>query len=115
MKKSYVVKFVIISVIINLLSIVLHELGPATIYDLRRADEIKINPGLVTENNWYRAGYKGGSEAGVLQYTHVLQKEKGADIYTLSVTVNNSKQKLNTDEITNLTSRLISLIKKENI
>ena len=66
----------------------------------------------MTENNWYRAGYKGGSEAGVLQYTHVLQKEKGADIYTLSVTVNNSKQKLNTDEITNLTSRLISLIKK---
>lgn len=85
------------------------------IYKLRDADEIRINPGLAVKKDWQLVGYKGGSEPGVLQYTHILQREAGGDIYTVSITVNNPKQELDTDKITELTRRLISLIKQGKI
>ena len=50
------------------------------IYDLQGANEIYINPGLATKSDWYRAGYKGGSEGGVLQYTHLLQKSNNSPV-----------------------------------
>ena len=81
-----------------------------TIYDLKDTQELRINPGLVSKNNWYFAGYKGGSEPGVLQYTHILQKEVDAPIYAVSVTVNN-KNGVDENQVTELTSRLISLLK----
>jgi len=80
-----------------------------TIYELREAKELQINPGLASKNNWYRVGYKGGSEAGVLQYTHLLQKTKEGPVFVVSVTANNENG-LNTNKITELTSRLISLL-----
>lgn len=85
------------------------------IYELQEADELRINPGLAVKDDWYMVGYKGGSEPGVLQYTHLLQKEAGTDIYTVSVTANNPDQKIDSNKITELTSRLISLIKDEKI
>ena len=81
-----------------------------TIYDLKDIQELRLNPGLVSKNNWYFAGYKGGSEPGVLQYTHILQKEVDAPIYAVSVTVNN-KNGVDENQVTELTSRLISLLK----
>lgn len=81
------------------------------IYDLRGANEIYINPGLATKPDWYRVGYKGGSEGGVLQYTHLLQKGKNSPVYVISLTVNNPEKGLNTSKITEITSRLISLVK----
>lgn len=81
-----------------------------TIYDLKDTQELRLNPGLVSKNNWYFAGYKGGSEPGVLQYTHILQKEVDAPIYAVSVTVNN-KNGVDENQVTELTSRLISLLK----
>ncbi len=81
------------------------------IYDLKGAEEIYINPGLADGSDWYRAGYKGGSEGGVLQYTHLLQKKKGSPIYVVSVTVNNPERSLDSSKITEITSRLISLVK----
>jgi len=85
------------------------------IYDLREAGELAINPGLAVKGDWNMVGYKGGSEPGVLQYTHILQKEEGEDIYTVSLTVNNPNQELDTNKITELTSRIISLIKNGKI
>ncbi|MCF7876692.1 serine hydrolase [Candidatus Bipolaricaulota bacterium] len=81
------------------------------IYDLKEANEIYINPGLTTKSDWYRVGYKGGSEGGVLQYTHLLQKSKNSPVYVISLTVNNPKKGLNTSKITEIASRLISLVK----
>ena len=81
------------------------------IYDLRDATEIYINPGLATKSDWYRAGYKGGSEGGVLQYTHLLQKSKSSPIYVISLTANNPERGLDTSKITQIASRLISLVK----
>jgi len=82
------------------------------IYDLRGANEIYINPGLATKSDWYRAGYKGGSEGGVLQYTHLLQKSKNSPVYVISLTANNPEKGLNTSKITEITSRLIALVKE---
>ena len=82
------------------------------IYDLREANEIYINPGLATKSNWYRAGYKGGSEGGVLQYTHLLQKSKNSPVYVISLTANNPDKGLNTSKITEIASRLIALVKE---
>ncbi|WP_425449069.1 serine hydrolase [Dethiothermospora halolimnae] len=85
------------------------------IYDLKDANEIKINSGLVNKDNWYIAGYKGGSEPGVLQFTHILQKTKDSDVYTVSVTINNKKNIINNNKISELTTRLINLIEKNKI
>ncbi|WP_026895969.1 serine hydrolase [Clostridiisalibacter paucivorans] len=82
-----------------------------TIYDLKDTSEITINPGLANKQDWSLVGYKGGSEPGVLQYTHLLQKEENSDIYTVSITVNNTKNDVDANKITDLTIRLISLIK----
>jgi len=82
------------------------------IYDLREANEIYINPGLATKSDWYRAGYKGGSEGGVLQYTHLLQKSKNSPVYVISLTANNPDKGLNTSKITEIASRLIALVKE---
>ncbi|MBS3765380.1 serine hydrolase [Candidatus Bipolaricaulota bacterium] len=81
------------------------------IYDLRDAGEIYINTGLATKSDWYRAGYKGGSEGGVLQYTHLLQKSKDSPVYVISLTANNPEKGLNTSKITEIASRLIALVK----
>ena len=80
------------------------------IYQLRDVPEIKINPGLVNKDDYYLAGFKGGSEPGVLQFTKLLQKRKGSDIYAVSVTINNSEQEVEQQKAAQLTSRLISAV-----
>ena len=85
------------------------------IYALKDAGEIQINPGFAKGKKWYLAGYKGGSEPGVLQYTHILQKDKDDNIYTVSVTINNPDKKVNKSKFNELTNRLILLVKKGNI
>lgn len=83
-----------------------------TIYSLKEAEEIKINPGLVAKENWHLAGYKGGSEPGVLQYTQVLQKTAADPIYTISITINRTDDVVDSVTFTELTVRLISLLEK---
>ena len=80
------------------------------IYQLRYMPEIKINSGLVNKDNYFLAGFKGGSEPGVLQFTHLLQKRKESDIYAVSVTINNSEQEVEQQKAAQLTSRLISAV-----
>ena len=82
-----------------------------TMFELKEVEELQINPGLANKNNWYKVGYKGGSEAGVLQYTHLLQKTQNGPVIVVSVTANSEKG-LDTNKITELTSRLISLLNK---
>ena len=80
------------------------------IYELRDAPEIKINSGLVDKTEYYLVGFKGGSEPGVLQFTHLLQKTESSDIYAISITFNNSKQGLDQQKLSQLSSRLISAV-----
>lgn len=82
------------------------------IYALRAAEELRINPGLVEAAKWHIAGFKGGSEPGVLQYTHLLQKGKEEPVYAIAVTVNNPADLVDSALVTELTIRLISLIEQ---
>ncbi|MBS3813067.1 serine hydrolase [Candidatus Bipolaricaulota bacterium] len=85
------------------------------IYDIRDTSEIFINPGLTTKGDWYRAGYKGGSEPGVLQYTHLLQVEESSPVYVVSLTVNNPEGGVSTDKVTEIATRIISLVREGKI
>lgn len=80
------------------------------IYSLKDADELVINPGYATKENWHLAGFKAGSEPGVLQSTHILQKTEADPIYTISVTINRTDDRVDSAAIVKLTYRLISLI-----
>ncbi len=85
------------------------------LYDMRENSSISINPGLVKKSSWWKAGYKGGSEPGVLNYTHILQKTEKSDIYLLSTTINNPVKEVQTEGFTELVLRLISLIEEGKI
>lgn len=86
-----------------------------TIYSLKDSRIIRINPatGLVNKNDWHIAGFKGGSEPGVLNYTWVLQKTPTSPFYTLSCSVNNSKKPVDSDAFNVAVTRIINLLKKE--
>ncbi|NQZ68988.1 MAG: serine hydrolase [Lentisphaeria bacterium] len=81
-----------------------------TIYELRNNSSIAINPGLAEKSNWHLVGFKGGSEPGVLQYTHVLKKTKDGDIFALSATLNHPSQQVDHKNFSALIQRIISLI-----
>lgn len=81
------------------------------IYELKGAEQITINPGLAAKDKWHKIGFKGGSEPGVLQYTHLLQETPEGPIYTVSVTAN-GKEGVDNNKVTELTSRLISKLRK---
>jgi hypothetical protein len=81
------------------------------IYSLRDNRLIRINPatGLVDKKAWHIAGFKGGSEPGVLNYTWVLQKTPESPFYTLSCTIVNSQKAVDSDTFNTLASRMIQL------
>lgn len=81
------------------------------IYELKGAEQMTINPGLAAKDKWHKIGFKGGSEPGVLQYTHLLQETPEGPIYTVSVTAN-GKEGVDNNKVTELTSRLISKLRK---
>ncbi|HAE37630.1 MAG TPA: hypothetical protein DCG57_03195 [Candidatus Riflebacteria bacterium] len=85
-----------------------------TIYSLRDNHLLRINPatGLVSKNDWHIAGFKGGSEPGVLNYTWVLQKKADAPFYTLSCTIIDPQKPVDDNNFNQLVSRLLKLIEK---
>lgn len=82
-----------------------------TVYELKNCDELRINPGFALNEDWSFAAYKGGSEPGVLQYTYLLRKKNGADFYAVSVTVNDTRNNVDEAKVSELTVRLLSMIK----
>jgi beta-lactamase class A len=58
------------------------------IYSLRDNPSLTINPGLASPDIWHKIGFKGGSDVGVLNYTHVLQKTQDSPIFCVSATLN---------------------------
>lgn len=83
------------------------------IESLEGVPAISINKGLVTGDDWQYAGYKGGSEPGVLNYTHLLRKSTDAPLYSISATINNKTDNVDVDkEFTLLVTRMISMLLK---
>jgi hypothetical protein len=82
-------------------------------YALRDDPALAINPGLANPAQWSRVGYKGGSEPGVLNFTHLLQPESSGPVYVLSATVNHSDEAIDTSGFALLVSRLMSLIQRD--
>lgn len=86
-----------------------------TIWKLRDSSRIKINSatGLVDKTDWHTAGFKGGSEPGVLNYSWVLQKTASSPVYTVSCTANNSDKNINSDAFNAVVARIINFLQKE--
>jgi len=86
-----------------------------TIWTLRDSTRIIINAasGLINRADWHIAGFKGGSEPGVINYTWVLQKTPTSPIYTVSCTANNSLKTIATDEFNLAVTRVLNLLKNE--
>ena len=81
---------------------------------LRESDLLSINPGLASPSlkPWSKVSFKGGSEPGVLNYTHLLtapvgaQGQEGVEELCVVATINNPKQPINEPLFTSFTSRL---------
>ncbi len=71
--------------------------------------------GELYEDKWVDFGFKGGSEPGVLNFTQLLQKEEGGDVYTISVTLNDKENNIATNKAIDLVSRLISLLENNKL
>lgn len=80
------------------------------ISELKGDPSLSINPGIADSASWHEIGFKGGSETGVLNYTHILQKKEGGDFYSVSATLNNESAEVQTEKFTEITARIISLI-----
>jgi hypothetical protein len=85
------------------------------IHELRNLPALAINPGLVDKTKWHLCAYKGGSEAGVLNYTILLQRTATAPVYSLSATINTPQNTDGDKEFTVLVQRLISLIEEGKV
>lgn len=87
------------------------------IFKLKESKLIQINPamGLVSKKDWAKVGFKGGSEPGVLNYTWVLQKTGEKDFYSLSCTINNKDQEIDSSDFNVAVPRLLQLILKGKI
>jgi len=82
------------------------------IYALREDPALAINPGLANPAQWHRLGYKGGSEPGVLNFTHLLQPAADGPVYALSATVNHPSEAIDTSGFALLVSRLMALLQR---
>ena len=81
---------------------------------LKFSPHLAINPGLADKDDWNYVGFKGGSEPGVLNYTHILVKDKDKTPFTISATINDHDKNVDEGhEFTLLVTRLIQYLKKQ--
>ena len=75
---------------------------------------LTINPGLIQPSTeWESVAFKGGSEPGVLNYTHLVQAKGKARRYCVSTTSNNTKVSVDQSGLTTLTSRLLEWARRQ--
>lgn len=70
----------------------------------------RINPGLAEAANWQQVAYKGGSEAGVLNFTMWL--EDGEDAYCVSATWNNADSSLDTSQLVSRYRAILRILRE---
>ena len=80
---------------------------------LKAADVLGVNRGLVAKDSWARTvRYKGGSEPGVLNLTHALQRRPGDPWYCVSATWNDPDGHLDEEAFSSLVVRAINVLGK---
>lgn len=79
-------------------------------FDVKDFVLMGINPGIAKNDDWKRVLYKGGSEAGVLNMSHLVKNSKG-DWFCLFASWKSSKIVSNT-ELSNYVSRVLNLVEK---
>jgi len=77
---------------------------------VRNEPAMQINPGVADPGEWKTVAYKGGSEPGVINMTHVLVSKNMSDSYTISVTENDPAQEIDEDAFASVVERFIGLI-----
>lgn len=88
----------------------LDSLRRATETDQTAREVLAINPGLsIPRDRWKFAGFKGGSEPGVLNMSYLLQSAKG-DWYAVSAGWKNADKSLDDKQFFGLVQRIFSLI-----
>jgi len=80
--------------------------------DAKALEILALNPGLnISRENLVYAGYKGGSEPGVLSMTWLLRNKK-SDWFCLSASWNNEKDNLAQSEFTGLMQTALNALGK---
>jgi hypothetical protein len=87
----------------------------SVIYEIKDLKALGINGGIVEKKRWGLASYKGGSEAGVLNYTLVLKRKNDDEIYAISATINNDEEEVDKKKFSELFSRITELIHRSKI
>jgi beta-lactamase class A len=89
---------------------------------LRREDRVPhlkeflaiAQPFEIDETFWQYAGYKGGSEPGVLNFTLLLQNRKGT-WYAVSITWNHSEEAKDGGRLREMVERILRLLQKQEM
>lgn len=75
---------------------------------------MRINPGLLPRDSGHAAvAFKGGSEAGVLNFTHWIQPKAPGPSYCVAVILNNRKTTIDLTRASVLTDRIIRAVLEE--
>ena len=72
-------------------------------------DVLAVNPGLAADGDWSYQGYKGGSEAGVLNLSFLMQRDDGV-WFTVVGTWNNTDSVLNDTQFMGLIQATLRLV-----
>lgn len=77
-------------------------------YELKNSKVLAVNPGVLDKANYKYVGYKGGSEPGVIQMTHLVQT-KGGDWICVSGTWNDVLKPVDSSRWSKIISRSIDI------
>ncbi len=78
----------------------------------RVRDILAVNPGLpIDRERWSYAGYKGGSEPGVLDLSLLLQSQSNGDWYVITGSWNDTEAPLNETNFEGYMQRAVELVK----
>lgn len=80
------------------------------IYTMRDENNLSINPGLFDKTEWNKILFKGGSEPGVINFTHLLQNKKNKWV-CISATWNDTEKAVDMEALGSLVKRASGLIK----
>ncbi len=75
-------------------------------------ETLAINPGTRQKELFQYAGFKGGSEPGVLSLAYLVQTRKG-DWYTVSVLWNDSERSVDEGKLVDIAERLLRLVAEQ--
>ena len=82
-----------------------------TLYVLKDQKALQVNPGLFKKKDFKTISYKGGSEPGVINYSHLVQLKSG-DYICIAGSWVNTKKAVDENKFATFHTRLMDLLKK---